>query len=135
MGVYIAANRRRCRGGLFVQQTPCGQTPIVVTGSARATSVGDELKEEWPRFFGHWAAATFGFWLRSLLPVLRTWTDPTTPIQYPRWWVALLFALLVSLLGGFINSNLPLRPRELLKSTGLGFALDAASVLTRITPL
>jgi hypothetical protein len=45
--------------------------------------------------------------------------------------VALIFAALVSLLGGGINSNLPINARELLKSLGLGFALDAATLLVK----
>ncbi|SRR6266446_4155125 len=97
--------------------------------------MADELKDEWSRFFAHWAAATLGFFLRSLLPVLKTWTDPKTPITYPRWWVALLFAAMMSLLAGGINSNLPSKPRELVKSIGIGFAIDAAALLAKINPL
>ena len=89
----------------------------------------DEIKDSWGRFLSHWAASAFGFFLRGLLPVLKTWTDPKAPISYPRWWVALLFALLICLIGGGINSNLPAKPRELLKSVGLGFALDAVALL------
>jgi hypothetical protein len=94
----------------------------------------DLIKDEWPRFFAHWAAATLGFFLRSLLPVLQAWSNPATAIAYPRWWVALLFASLICLVGAGINSNLPAKPRELLKSIGLGFALDAAAVLAKIAP-
>lgn len=94
----------------------------------------DSLKDAWPRFFAHWGAATFGFFLRSLLPVIKTWADPKIQVSYPRWWVALLFGALVSLLGGGVNSNLPPKPRELLKSVGLGFALDAAALLAKINP-
>jgi hypothetical protein len=94
----------------------------------------DEIKDEWPRFFSHWAATTFGFFLRSLLPVIKAWGDIHNPISYPRWWVALIFAALVSLLGGGINSNMPSKPRELLKSMVIGFALDAAAVLAKIGP-
>jgi hypothetical protein len=97
--------------------------------------VADEIKDEWNRFFAHWAATTFGFFLRSLLPVLKTWTNPNTPIVYSRWWVALLYASLVCVIGGGINSNLPPKPRELLKSMGLGFAIDAAALLAKINPL
>jgi hypothetical protein len=95
----------------------------------------DEIRDEWSRFLAHWAAATFGFFLRSLLPVIRTWTDPRIPIDYPRWWVALAFAALVCLLGGAINSNLPVKPREVLKSIGLGLALDSATILAKTNPL
>jgi hypothetical protein len=49
--------------------------------------------------------------------------------------VALLSAALMSLLAGGINSNLPPKPRELVKSVGIGFALDAAAVLAKINPL
>ncbi len=73
----------------------------------------------------------FRLFVRSLLPVLKTWTNPSAPITCPRWWVALIFAALVSLLGGGINSNLPINARELLKSLGLGFALDAATLLVK----
>lgn len=96
--------------------------------------MNNDIKDEWPRFFGHWAAATFGFFLRSLLPVLKGWSDPQAPIAYPRWWAVLLFAALICTVSGGLNSNLPLKPREVLKSVGLGFALDAAAILTKITP-
>jgi len=65
--------------------------------------------------------------------VLVTWSNPETPISYPRWWVALLLAALVSLIGGGINSNLPPKPREILKSIGLGFALDSAAILVKLS--
>jgi hypothetical protein len=94
----------------------------------------DFIKDTWPRFFAHWAATSLGFFLRSFLPVLKSWSDPNVKIAFPRWWVALLFAAVLSLAGGIINSNLPSKPRELLKSIGLGFALDAVSVLAKIVP-
>ena len=97
--------------------------------------MADEIKDEWSRFFAHWLAATFGFFLRSLLPVIKAWADPTVPISYPRWWAALLFSALLCLLAGSINSNLPAKPRELVKSVGLGFALDAAAFLAKISPI
>jgi len=96
--------------------------------------IPDQIKDEWPRFFCHWIATTLGFFLRSLLPVVQSWANPNVPIAYPRWWAVLFVASLVSLLGGGINSNLPAKPRELLKSVGLGFALDAAAVLAKIGP-
>jgi hypothetical protein len=40
------------------------------------------------------------------------------------------FATLLSLVVGGIQSNLPLRPSELLKSLVFGFALNAAKFLT-----
>jgi len=95
----------------------------------------DEIKDTWDRFVFHWIAATFGFFLRSLLPILQKWTDPVVPIEYPRWWAALLFASVLSLVAGGINSNLPCKPREILKSIGLGFAVDSATFLAKITPL
>ena len=95
----------------------------------------DILKATWPRFVAHWLAATLGFFLRSFLPVLKTWMDPATPPNFPRWWVALFFATLVCLLGGGIKSNLPAKPQDLLKSVGLGFAPDAAAVLANVNPL
>jgi hypothetical protein len=91
----------------------------------------DVIKETKGRFLAHWLATTFGYFLRSLLPVLKAWTNPSAPITYPRWWVALIFAALISLVGGGINSNLPVNSRELLKSLGLGFALDAATLLAK----
>ena len=93
----------------------------------------DIIKDTWARFFAHWAATSVGFFLRSFLPVLKSWSNPSVPIAYPRWWVVLLLAAAISLAGGIINSNLPSKPRELLKSIGLGFALDAVSVLAKIT--
>jgi hypothetical protein len=95
----------------------------------------DEVRDDWGRFVAHWIAATIGFFLRSLLPVLKLWVDPAVPIAYPRWWVALLYAALVCLVVGVINSNLPIRPREIVKSVGLGFALDAATLLAKINPI
>lgn len=95
----------------------------------------NEVKDTYPRFLAHWAAATFGFFVRSLLPVIHAWTNPSAPVEYPRWWAALLLAALICLVAGVINSNLPTKPRELLKSMGLGFALDAASVLAKLSPL
>lgn len=97
--------------------------------------MADEIRDDWGRFFAHWIAATIGFFLRSLLPVLKAWEDPKTPIDYPRWWVVLLYAAAVSLIAGAINSNLPATPREFVKSVGLGFALDAATLLAKINPI
>jgi hypothetical protein len=94
--------------------------------------MADELKDEWPRFFCHWLCVTGGFFLKSLLPVLKQWEDPTQAIAFPRWWAVLMFGAVISLVGGAINSNLPIKPRELVKSIGLGFALDSASVLAKI---
>jgi hypothetical protein len=92
------------------------------------------LQDTVPRFFAHWVAATFGFYLRSLLPVIQKWTDPTAPVEFPRWWAFLLFAALVCLLAGAINSDMPTKPRQLVKSIGLGFALDVATLLAKLGP-
>jgi hypothetical protein len=94
----------------------------------------DELKDTNPRFFAHWLAATFGFFLRSLLPVIQKWTDPSTPVDFPRWWAFLIFAALICILAGGINADMPLKPRQLLKSISLGFALDVATLLAKIGP-
>jgi len=91
----------------------------------------DHLTERWGRFFAHWMAVTLGYFLREYLPVLNaSITSPnSSSFDSNHWWNVLLFASLISLLGGCINSNLPCRPRELLKSLGIGFALDAAKLL------
>lgn len=95
----------------------------------------DEIKDTWPRFFAHWLAATLGSFFRTLLPVLHAWTtQPNKPIEYDRWWVDLIFASLVCLLAGGINSNLPNKPREILKSMGLGFAFDPKALLDKVAP-
>lgn len=86
------------------------------------------LQDQWPRFFVHWLFTTIGFFLRSLIPVLESLRDPGIPIQYPRWWVAVLLGAIYSLIGGIINSNLPLKPREMLKSVAAGFALESISI-------
>jgi hypothetical protein len=94
----------------------------------------DEIRDGWGRFFAHWMAATLGYFLRTLLPLLIRWEQPGQSVDFPRWWASLLFAALITLIGGVINSNLPTKPRELLKSVGLGFALDAAAVMAKIGP-
>lgn len=91
-----------------------------------------ELKDEWKRFFTHWIAASFGYFLRSLFPVVQSWSDSNVPIDFPRWWAALFFAFLISLIAGGINSNLPCMPREVIKSMSLGFGINSAIVLANI---
>lgn len=104
------------------------------------------IEDRWDRFVGHWAASTIGYFLRQFLPVMKASIDSAQPgngtgafwsVFDPRahklspayWWEVLLFAALLSLVSGAINSNLPCKPREMLKSLGLGFALDAAKLL------
>lgn len=94
----------------------------------------DEIKDEWSRFFAHWGAATLGCFLRTLIPVLIKLQNPQAPVDFPRWWVALILAAIFSLIGGIINSNLPTKPRELVKSVGLGFAVDSAALLAKLAP-
>jgi hypothetical protein len=91
----------------------------------------DQLSDGWGRFFAHWMAATLGYFLREFLPVLNTSINSPNSVGFDsnHWWRVWLFASLISLLGGGINSYLPCRPRELLKSLGFGFALDAAKLL------
>lgn len=101
-------------------------------GDQNAATPSTTLQDTYPRFFAHWIASSFGFFLRSLLPVLQKWQDPSAPVDFPRWWAFLIFALLICLLAGAINSNMPVKPRELVKSIGLGFALDAAALLAKI---
>jgi hypothetical protein len=91
----------------------------------------NEMGDTWRRFCAHWIAATFGYFLRSLLPVLKSWLDPRTPVEFPRWWAALIFAACICFVGNVINSNLPVRPRELVKSICLGFALDGFILLAQ----
>src|ERR1700756_2161904 len=91
-----------------------------------------ELKDGWARFFFHWGPVTAGCSIREMLPVMERWRDPATPVAYPRWWAVVLTAALASLVGGVINANLPITAREFLKSLGLGFALNAATVLARL---
>jgi hypothetical protein len=71
-----------------------------------------------------------GMFFRLFLPILNTSlsNSNTNDLVNRNWWLALLLAASVSLVGG-INSNLPCKPRELLKSLVLGFALDVAKLL------
>ena len=97
--------------------------------------MADEIKDEWSRFFAHWSATTLGCFLRTLIPLLIRLQNPQVPLDFPRWWVALILAAIYALVGGIINSNLPAKPREFLKSVLMGFALDSAAFLTKITPV
>jgi hypothetical protein len=104
--------------------------------------MADVIEDRWSRFPGHWAASTIGYFLREFLPVLWASIHPhdQSPLLNPfdpatlgydsnYWWRVLLLAASLSLLGGGLNSNLPCKPRELVKSLGLGFALDPAKFL------
>jgi hypothetical protein len=108
--------------------------------------MADVIEDRWGRFFGHWAASTVGYFLREFLPVLRASihsNQQNSVLQNAHlnifhsasfgydpsyWWQVLILASAVSLLGGGINSNMPCKPRELVKSLGLGFALDIAKL-------
>jgi hypothetical protein len=69
---------------------------------------------------------------RHLLPVLQTWLDQSKPVAgFPRWWAGLIYGALISIVGAVFSSNTPLNPREVIKSVGIGFALDAANILKR----
>ena len=95
------------------------------------TAAQDEVKDTWDRFFVHWFAVAMGVFFHSLLPVIVTWTNPNTPVQFERWWAWVLYSFIIATLGGAINSNLPYKPREVLKSVRIGFAIDAAAVIAR----
>jgi hypothetical protein len=97
-----------------------------------AATGDNEINDTWRRFLAHWAAATLGYFIRAWLPTLLSWNDPKVPVSYPRWWVALLTGAVVSLIGSAINSNMPVKPREMLKSLGLGFALNAVAILAKV---
>jgi hypothetical protein len=89
----------------------------------------DKLQDSWPRFIAHWGAATLGVYLQTFLPQLMTMVDPAVPVAFPRWWAALAVAALISPLASGLNANAPVAPRELVKSLGLGFALNTANVI------
>jgi len=44
-----------------------------------------------------------------------------------------MYAAIICLIGGGINGNLPIRTRELAKSLALGFGLNAAAALSKVT--
>lgn len=90
-----------------------------------------ELGESLPRFFSHWLAASFGYFLMVLLPLIAQW--PRVPdASWPSWWSLLLLAAMTSLAAAVINANLPVTARELIKSVALGFALNATIVMLRL---
>lgn len=90
------------------------------------------LGETLPRLVSHWLMACFGHFLNVLLPLVANW--PEAPdMNFPRWWTVLLFAGATSVVAAIINANLPVTPRELLKSAAFGFALNAMSEILKIT--
>jgi len=90
-----------------------------------------ELGESLPRFLSHWLAACFGHFLMVLLPLITDWAHVKNA-TWPSWWSLLLFAALTSLVAAIINANLPVTPREMIKSVALGFALNATIVMLRL---
>lgn len=90
-----------------------------------------ELGESLPRFLSHWLAASYGYFLMVLLPLITDWAA-VAHTQWPRWWALLLAASLTSLVAAIINANLPVTPRELIKSVALGFALNATIVMLKL---
>ncbi len=91
-----------------------------------------ELGENLPRFLSHWLAACFGHFLMVLLPLITDWAHVKNA-TWPSWWSLLLFAASTSLVAAIINANLPVTPREMIKSVALGFALNATIVMLRLT--
>lgn len=86
-----------------------------------------ELGESMPRFVSHWIAASFGYLLMLLLPLIAQW--PRIPdASWPQWWSLILATSLTSLVAAVVNANLPVTSRELFKSVALGFALNATIV-------
>ncbi|KQN03418.1 hypothetical protein C8J42_10683 [Sphingomonas sp. PP-CE-1A-559] len=90
-----------------------------------------ELGESLPRFLSHWLAACFGHFLMVLLPLITDWAHVKNA-TWPSWWSLLLFAASTSLVAAIINANLPVTPREMIKSVALGFALNATIVMLRL---
>lgn len=90
------------------------------------------LGETLPRLVSHWLMACFGHFLNVLLPLVANW--PVAPdVDFPRWWTVALYAGATSVIAAVINANLPVTPRELLKSAAFGFALNAMSEILNIT--
>jgi hypothetical protein len=95
--------------------------------------VSQVIQDTWPRFLGHWSAVTLGFFLQTALPALNSRAQgiPSSQLDTGKWLAALGAAAGFALVGGGINSNLPVKPRELVKSILLGFALNAAKLLVQ----
>ena len=91
------------------------------------TNLSDgELGETRTRFLSHWIASCFGFILNRLLPLVLEWPAPAPDEAFPRWWMLLGSAGLVSIATGGFNANLPVTARELMKSATMGFAICAS---------
>ena len=90
-----------------------------------------ELGESLPRFLSHWLAACFGHFLMVLLPLITDWSR-VRGATWPSWWWLLLLAASTSLIAAIINANLPVTPREMIKSVALGFALNATLVMVQL---
>lgn len=90
-----------------------------------------ELGESFPRFLTHWIAACFGHFLMLLLPLIAAWPHALAYRPWPAWWSMLLVAAATSLLAAVVNANLPVTPRELIKSVALGLALNATLLVFR----
>lgn len=91
-----------------------------------------ELGESLPRFIMHWIAACFGHFLMLLLPLITSWPRGLADGTWPKWWSMLLLAATTSLVAAVVNANLPVTPRELIKSVALGLALNATVVALRV---
>ena len=89
-----------------------------------------ELGESLPRFLMHWTAACFGNFLMVLLPLIADWPK-IADSQWPHWSSLLLLGAATSLIAAVVNANLPVTPRELVKSVALGLALNATVVALR----
>ena len=68
------------------------------------------------------------FSLMVLLPLITDWAD-FRQATWPSWWSLLLVAASTSLIAAIINANLPVTPREMIKSVALGFALNATLIM------
>ena len=90
-----------------------------------------EMGETWLRFAAHWIAACYGHFLRVMLPLLIGYIQHNGYRQFPRWWVMLSFAFGSTLIAAVINANLPVTPRELLKSVAMGIAISTTALILK----
>ena len=91
-----------------------------------------EMGETWLRFAAHWIAACYGHFLRVLLPLLVDYSRGAPWQPFPRWWVMVSFAAGSTLVAAVINANLPITPRELIKSVALGLAISSTVVILKL---